>query len=283
MKKMIDIEKYKGLQIADRLEGMARECYIACWEWMKFAWGNNVEFERMANHVLLCDETYDYLYKNSPPKIRYIRGTRPVLEKIADEICKDCKTEREKVLAILSYIRDMHKEVNGADYFFGGTEEELIKKSEWFCERVARVMVGLCEVVGIPGRIIFHVAGGHVTNEIYLEGKWSYFDPRWGNFYMDGDKFLSVDEISKNREVIYNQTDFVKSFRTDYLSLDYLEHRTYHFYLSPREIQCIGDYSLMDADKYHFGWVPCYQAPPSPNMRAADARYRETGLMHLMV
>ena len=280
---MLNIEKYKGLNIADQLEGTARECYIACWEWMKYAWGNNVEFERMSDHILLCDETYDYLYTNSAPKVRYVRGTRPVLEKIVDEVCKDCKSEREKVLAILSYIRDMHKKVGGADYFYGGTEEDLIKKSEWFCERVARVMAGLCEIAGMPVRIVFHVAGGHVTNEIYLEGKWSYFDPRWGSFFMDGNKFLSVDEIVNNREIIHNQSDFVKSYRTDYWAQDYLEHHSYHFYFSPREIQCLGNYSLMDADKYHFEWVPIYSGGEKPNVRTPNERYRETGMMHLIV
>ena len=138
---MVDIEKYTGLNIADRLDGIEKECYIACWEWMKYAWGNNVEFERMAYHVLLCDETYDYLYTNSHPKVRYIKGTRPVLEKIVDEVCKDCKTEREKVLAILSYIRDMHKKVGGEDFFYGGTEEELIKQDEENIEKLRLVVI----------------------------------------------------------------------------------------------------------------------------------------------
>ena len=167
---MPDINAYTGKNIADRLDGIEKECYLAAWEWMEYAWGANVEFQRLHSQVLLCDETRERLYGGDEPKLRYVRGSRPALDKIGDEICQGLQTEREKVLAILCYIRDMHKKVGGADYFYGGTEEELIKKSEWFCERVARVMVALCETQGIVGRIVFHIGAGHLTNEIYLEG-----------------------------------------------------------------------------------------------------------------
>ena len=280
---MINIEKYTGINIADRLNGMARECYLCCWEWMKNAWGNNVEFERMAGHVLYCKQTQEYLYKNPPANVRYIKGSRPFLEKIVDEVCSECKTDREKVLAILVYIRDLHKKVGGTDWFYGGTEEELIKKSEWFCERVARLMVGLCEIAGFPGRIIFHVASGHITSEIYFENKWAYFDPRCGMFCMDeNDTFLSVEEILNNREIIFKQNDFVNNFHSPHWSLDFRQHRNYYFCFSPYEIQCFGDYSLMDADKYHFEWMPSCENGIPIELKEIHKRYEETGLMLLI-
>lgn len=280
---MKSLEQYTGLNIADRLEGMARECYLCCWEWMKNAWGNNVEFQRMENQVLFCPETRDYLYGQKPDAVKYIVGSRPFLEKIVDGACEGCSTDREKVLAILVYIRDLHKKVSGADFFYGGTEEELIKKSEWFCERVSRLMVGLCEIIGLPGRIIFHVASGHLTCEIFFEGKWAYIDPRCGMFCLDeNEKFMSVEEIINNREIIFRQSDFVNSFHSPHWSLDFRQHRNYHFCFNPREIQCFGEYSLMDAEKYNFDWMPSCEKGIPPELQKVHKRYDETGMMLLV-
>ena len=169
-----------------------------------------MEFERLAEQVLYCSSTRSYLYANKPESVKYVKGSRPYLEKIVYDICKGCNTDREKVLAILVYVRDLHKKVGGVDYFYGGTEEELIKKGEWFCERVSRLMVGLCEIAGFPGRIIFHIAAGHLTVEIFFEGKWGYFDPRCGMFYMDGqNRFLSVAEILEHRAIISKQNECI--------------------------------------------------------------------------
>ena len=278
---MLDINAYKGANIADRLNGMEKELYETAWSCMYALWGDNVEFQRMNEQILLCDDTESYLYPDTAPTVRYIRGTRPVLDKIGDMICYGLESDREKVLAILKYVRDMHKKVDGADYFYGGTEEELIKKSEWFCERVARVMVGLCETQGIAGRIVFHVAAGHVTNEIYLEGGWAYFDPRCGMFCVDeSGRFMSVNDIVHNRDAIYNQPEWVTDCHAEYWSLDYRQHRNYHFCFSPYELQCIGEYSLADADKYNFEWVKPYCS--GGNARSIQNRYDELGIMVLV-
>ena len=276
----MNINDYKGLNIADRLEGYAKECYICSWKWMEEAWGNNVEFERLSEQILLCDETRSYLY-DTTPEVKYVRGSRPVLEEISDSLTKDCKTDREKVLAFVVYIRELYRQnahKGYIDFFYGGTEEELIKKREWCCERVARIMVGLCEIAGIPARIVFHIAAGHLTNEVFFEGKWAYIDPRFGMFCVDeDDKFMSVDEIVKNREVIFNQPEWVVGYQADCCGVDYRQHRNYHFCLSPNEIQCIGEYSLMDADKYHFDWMR-----PNNGEGETHKRYNETGLMTLI-
>ena len=278
---MLDINEYKGKNISERLCGIEKELYDTAWSSMEALWGNNVEFQRLSKQILLCDETESYLYSNDAPTVKYIRGERPILDKIGDEICAGLASEREKVLAILAYIRDMHKKVGGADYFYGGTEEELIKKSEWFCERVSRVMVGLCETQGIAGRIVFHVAAGHVTNEIYLEGGWSYFDPRCGMFCVDENgRFMSVADIVKDRDAIYRQPAWVTDYHAEYWSLDYRQHRNYHFCFSPYELQCIGEYSLKDADKYNFEWVKPYAGVGIA--RTVQNRYEELGIMMLV-
>ena len=93
----------------------------------------------------------------------------------------------------------------------GGTGGGSDKKGEKYCERLSRLMVALCEVAGIPARTVHHLVGGHVTTEVYIEGAWAYMDPRHGLFYIDEKgRILSVEEIVKNPEVIFNQPQWVR-------------------------------------------------------------------------
>jgi transglutaminase-like putative cysteine protease len=251
-----DIEYYSGMNIPNRLEGLARDVFLTNWEYMHQAFGDNVEFERLAYQTLLCSQTVDYLYAKPEP-VSYVRGTRPILDKVVDEVCAGCNTDREKALALLSFIRDLRLKVDGRDYFYGGTEEELIKKGERYCERVARLMVALCEIAGMPGRIIFHLTTGHLTNEIYLEDGWAYFDPRFGMFCVDENNHLmSVNDIINCPSMIYNQPQWVYDYYSPEYGMEYKLKRNYDRYLCKKEVQLYGDYSLCHADRYHFNWMP---------------------------
>jgi hypothetical protein len=70
----------------------------------------------------------------------------------------------------------------------------------------------------------------------------------------DEGRFMSVDDISRDRDAIYRQPEWVTDYHAKYWSLDYRQHRNYHFCFSPYELQCIGEYSLADADKYNFAF-----------------------------
>lgn len=281
-KSVLDITKYTGNNIPSVLvDENAKQAYRYCVKYMHENYGDNVDYEHMLRQILLCDATRAYLYESAPNPVRYIPGTRPFLEKIVKEVTKDCTSDRDKVLAILCFVRDNYKGFNGESSFFGGTEEDLVRKHEWGCEHVSRLMIGLCEIAGFPGRIVFHIAAGHITSEIFLEGKWAYFDPRCGLFYLWEDRrFMSVDEIIHNREMIYKQTDFVRHYHNPHWQFEYRQHRNYHFCLSPLEINCFTPYSLMDADTYHFEWTPWHQS----TSRAAKSNqiYVEYGLMTLI-
>ena len=277
-----DVRLYTGENILKVLKTEnEKKTYYWCREYMHENFGDNVEYEHMLRQILLCDETREFLYGTKPEPVRYRRGMRPVLDKVVDEVTAECRTDREKVLAILCYVRDLYKEFNGKDVFFGGTEEELIKKHEWFCERVARLQVGLCEVAGFPGRIVFHIAAGHITSEIYFEDRWGYMDPRCGLFYLweDG-RFMSVDEIIHNRDRIYKQSPEVYAYHSPYWSIEFRNHRNDHFCLSPLEIQCFTPYSLTDADSYHFNWM--LHDESAERADPAHQRYVEYGLMTLI-
>jgi len=232
-----------------------RELYRANWDQLHINYGDNVEWQRLRKQILLCDETREYLYGTPPAPVRYVKGTRPILEKHVAESTKDAKTDREKVLALMVFCRDLYKKHGTSkNFFYGGTEEDLIKKGEDLCECLGQLMVALCEIAGFPGRIVMHMAG-HITSEIYFEDHWAYIDPRYGSFFVDGtDRMLSVDEIMQNREVILSQPDYVRTYQSARWPYEDKIKGCYNRYFAPGETQCLCEYSLMDADEYSYEW-----------------------------
>ena len=193
--KVFDITEYQGINILRKLTDPARqEQYYANWQLLRINYGDNVEWQRLKKQTLLCDETREYLYGTPPAPVRYVKGTRPVLEKYVEKIICDCQTNREKVLALMVFCRDLYKKHGSArQMFFGGTEEELIEKGENLCECLGRLMVALCEIAGIPGRIVLHMTG-HITSEVFFENHWNYVDPCYGSVFVDStDRMLSVE------------------------------------------------------------------------------------------
>ena len=268
------MDEFTGMNIVKHLQGdYQKECYrIACRQ-LYLNYGPNVDYERLAEQILLCDETRDFLY--APPQpTKYKSGTRIELENIVEQITEDCKSRREIVLAIMCFIRDLYKKYNRKILFYGGTEEELIKKGDWLCECVSRLMVALCEIKGIPGRTVFHVFSGHFTSELYFEDRWGYVDPRFGLFYLDEKGyFASVDRLVRNPQILLNQDDYVKSFCVEYADYHYRLRRNLNFCLNPKECQCFCNYSLMDKEKYRYDWVPYDTAQEA--IKEVHERYME--------
>ena len=272
----MDIKDYQGLNILNVLKTDDEKwAYTMNWEQLHINYGDNVEWQRLKEQIVLCPETKDYLYA-TPGPVRYVPGTRPVLEAEVARVITGCKTDREKVLAILVFIRDLYlhngKEIPEHLKFYGGSEEVLIAKGENLCECVGRLMVALCEVMGLPGRIVMHLRG-HITCEIFLEGKWSYFDPRAGLFYVDeNDRLLSIVELIDNREYIKNQPDWVKAYVSKQWKYEQREYSNYTYHMSPIDVQLYQFYSLMDAPKYNYG-VKTYAAAEADGLFVINKIY----------
>ncbi len=264
------IKSCTGWNIKDRLAGKAKDAFTSVMDYMHAGFGDNVDYERLLDLVLYCPETRDYLYA-VPEVPKYQKGSRPFLEAEVEKACKGSKTDREKALALMCYIRDLKQKSNGYDYFFGGTEEDLIKKGERYCERVARLMSGLCDVAGIPARTLFHVSGGHHTAEVFVEGKWAYIDPRFALFYIDeNNKMLSLEELVQNPDIVFHQPAWVYEYASDEKPIEAFTQRNHDEFFRKEEIQCYGPYSLSDAEKFHFNWLPSMAFP----MEERDKVYR---------
>ena len=252
----MNILDYSGMNIADRLCPLGREVFLSNLEYMRVAFGNNVEYQRLLNQTLYCPETEEYLYSEPAPTC-YEWGRRPILEEAVRKATEGCATDRERVIALMCYIRDLKDKVGGRDYFYGGTEEELIKKGERYCERVARLMCGLCDIAGLPARVIFHLSGGHLTNEVWYDGGWHYVDPRFGLFYIDSEgELMSVRDIIRDPDVILNQPEWVYAYGSKEYTPEFMAKENHDLYLRPGEIQTYGDYRLADSAIYNYEWMP---------------------------
>jgi len=270
----MNIEDYKGRNIIDRLPSdTLRKFWDVKWKMMHNNFGDNVDYERLHDEILYCAETHGYLYDSPPPVPRYERGTRPILEQVVEETTRGLKTNREKALALMIYTKDLKQKSGNRDYFYGGTEEELIKKGEKYCERLARLLAALCEVADIPARTIHHFLGGHVTAEVYVESGWAYMDARHALFYVDeSGKLLSVKEILDNRDIIYKQPKWVHDLASKEFSCETRRRMNYHRFFHPGEKQLYAEYHLSDAPRYHFEWMPSTEAFP---VEERDTYYKD--------
>ena len=258
----MNIEDYKGKNIIDRLGSETlKTLFLAGQRNMELSFGDNVDTQRFQDEILYCGETHGYLYNSPPPAPRYERGTRPILEQVVEEVTRGLATNREKALALMVYTKDLKKKSGNRDYFYGGTEEELIKKGEKYCERLARLMVALCEIANIPARTIHHVVGGHMTTEVYIESGWAYMDARHALLYVDeNDKILSVREILDNRDIIFSQPKWVYDIASKEFPFEKRQKMNAYCFFCPGEIQLYAEYHLGDADRYNFEWMPSTEA-----------------------
>ncbi len=272
----MNIENYTGINIPNVLKNpYHKSAYIDNWNQLHLNYGDNVEFQRLSQQILLCDETRDYLYSDKAiPKPSYKKGSRPYLEKVVDDCIKACKTDREKVLAILDFCSRLSLKFGDTTLFYGGTEEELIKKGDQLCETLGRLMTALLEVAGIPARIVMLLVG-HIVAEAYVDGKWGYFDPRYGFFVTKSDgSFASIDELWQDRELILKQDDLWKSHLcTEKLSFDTIIKKNYDRYFNPNDVFLFCNYSLSDFEKYNYEWK-CYDMVMNdPKFKTACAKY----------
>jgi hypothetical protein len=171
-----------------------------------------------ANHFIACRaETARYLYEAyTPLTVRYRKGTMPVCESIVAKYTAGISTDREKALALL--IRAVPEQIGhpsippySADCppDRALSEEDLLTSGKGWCNEQARVFVRLCQVAGIPARMVFlfyaDKKSGHVIAEFYADGRWCMADSSWGCAFPGADgKLMSAaqchaDADSKRR------------------------------------------------------------------------------------
>ena len=211
------LEPYVGKHAVERIVGALRQrVYLLNYEQLGINYGENVEYQLRREQVILCPQTAAFLYSQfTPATVSYAPGSRPVLEQVVADATGGCTTSQDKVLRLMRFCRDLYRRDRVNDYskyIYGGTEEQLIEKGERLCGCLGRLFVALCEVAGIPARIVMHDIGGHITAEAYVDGHWGYIDPRCGVYFLKPDGAMaSVWELWQDPRLMRGQSDEVKA------------------------------------------------------------------------
>ncbi len=274
-----DLGPYTGLNALRRIVGEDRRlAYMLNYEQLAANYGDNVEAQLRREQVILCPQTEAVLYGDfTPLQSRYEPGSRPQLERVVKEQTAGCVSEQEVALALMRFTRELYRrnEGSGDSYIYGGTEEQLIEKGEVLCETLGRLYVALCEVAGIPARIVMHDIGGHIAAEAFIEGSWGYIDPRCGVYFLKPDgKLASVRELMASPEIIRQQPDAVKEDVGEQWTWEERAQRCEQRYFDPREVNGFENYSLADADRYTYGQLTGAEARQAGLFRI-NAPYRE--------
>jgi len=148
----------------------------------------------MAGMVRLCAATATYLYtSHTPTCVGYVAGTRPELERVVRLVTAGSRSDEERVAAIAAYCAALAEEAGsengGPDgLVLGGREEEIIRRGSDWCTDLARVGCALCQVSGLPSRIVYladtaRAYSGHAIIEVYRDGSWGAVDVTRGVVY----------------------------------------------------------------------------------------------------
>ena len=158
--------------------------------------------------IKLDADSAEYLY-NSYTDIfaSYRPGSRALLESIAKELKGN--TDAGTVDNIIEYCRNIviSCETDMDDFIYGGIEEDVIKRTTYWCTDIARVACVLFQIAGFPSRIVVTVNRnfaycGHIVAEVYYDGKWCVTDPNAGVvFKHENSAPASAWEVHNNYEI----------------------------------------------------------------------------------
>ncbi len=233
--------------------------------------GGGVDVEVIDDMLLLTENSVDYLYHDFTALNRtYVPGSRPELEKVLSQIIHKDMSCFEKVLAIMRRVRDNQDHgLASPRIFYGGSEEDLLKRGAVMCNEVSRLCACLCQIAGIPARLFCSHISGHMMNEVYVDGKWIFLDAMKGLLPLGSDGHgLSAWEIHLHPDLLCRQEQAVftelrtpeKPLCTDdsdecLLEKSFILCRTRDCYFHKREAIAIGNYYVADYDSYTYPWA----------------------------
>jgi len=159
------------------------------------------------NHFLMHnDKTHDYIYGDVAPfRFAYRKGTLPVYERLVAEYTSEEMTDREKAVKLLTValpdnVRHPTVPPVGGNCALDRAMDDcaLLASRKAWCNEQARVFVRMCQVAGVPARMLFLFYDGgasHVLSEFYADGHWALADSSYICVFPDKDgRLMSADE-----------------------------------------------------------------------------------------
>ena len=134
-------------------------------------------------------ETAAYLDKEyTPLTVNYQTGTLPNYEKLAAQFTKGVKNDTAKAVALLlampKFFRHPGMPPLGAPARPDRNleDEPLLASGSGWCNEQARVFIRLCQVSGIPARMVHLFGQNHTVAEFHADGRWALADT--SNFFV---------------------------------------------------------------------------------------------------
>ncbi|HYF49399.1 MAG TPA: transglutaminase domain-containing protein [Planctomycetota bacterium] len=258
--------------------------------WMERCFGfygeqaGGVDIEVIADQIILNEKTKDYLYSEYTPKtLKYVPGTRPMLEQIVRENIREGMSQREKALALMRRCRDNAAHgLARPNLFYGGHEEDLLRRGAIMCNEISRVFVCLCQIASIPARLHAAHISGHMMAEVLTDGKWGWIDPMMGIAPVnDKDEPASAWELKCDPKLFERQPrriwEDVRSPGPLFgdakhpLAAHFIMARNRDCYHWKNEAIALGNYFVWEHHKYTYPW----RIDPADPARLAKARHDE--------
>ncbi len=200
---MIDIEGFRGI-------GQFGPAYRVMLQNDPHAQGS-VDRVLAENMIKLCSKTAGYLYKAyTPLKVSYRKGARPILESYVKLIAAGCTSDEEIIEKIALFTSRLQDKAEGDidKMQIGGLEEDIIERGSEWCTELARVGCILCQVAGLPARLVMLVDtakaySGHAIIEVHRTGNWGAVDTTTNVIYrhLNG-KPASTWDLIKDTQLI---------------------------------------------------------------------------------
>jgi hypothetical protein len=243
--------------------------------WMERALGfygdpGGIETQVIDDQIGLNAKTRAYCYGDFTPlnTDKYVQGSRPLLESVVNEVVTKSMTTRQKALALMIRCRDNHQHgLKRPSLFYGGSEEDLLRRGAQMCNEISRVYACLCQIAGIPARCFSSHISGHMMNEICVDGKWWWIDVMMGLAPVDErDEPVSAWDLHQDPTLFERQPKIVwESFRScravagrpadDPVLAGYWMAKYRDCYFNPREAVSLGNLFAWDYQKYTYPWI----------------------------
>lgn len=134
-------------------------------------------------------ETAGFLDKEyTPLTVKYQTGSLPSYEKLAAQFTTGVKTDTAKAVALLlampKFFRHPVMPPLGAPARPDRNleDEPLLASGTGWCNEQARVFIRLCQVSGIPARMVHLFGQNHTVAEFFAAGRWALADT--SNFFV---------------------------------------------------------------------------------------------------
>ncbi|WNB91831.1 transglutaminase-like domain-containing protein [Bacillus sp. NEB1478] len=126
---------------------------------------------------------------------RGIQSDAPEIRRLAEQLTKNKKIQKDKALAVYEYVAknvkyDLDK-LNNRTFEFDDSALKTLAEKKGVCQDFAYLTIALLRASGMEAQMVTGYAGqSHGWVETKVDGRWLTMDPTWGSGYLQNNKFV---------------------------------------------------------------------------------------------